>query len=91
VTDQPITCPSCRGKKTSLWHINRGSGPHTWEHRTCTTCTGTGIITPEHAGRITEGERRREDRKSRLLSLRQEATRLGISARELSDIENGRI
>lgn len=34
--------------------------------------------------------RRQEDRKARGLSLRQEAMRLGITAEELSRIENGR-
>jgi transcriptional regulator with XRE-family HTH domain len=48
------------------------------------------LISREHADRIIEGERRREDRKARLMTLRQEAEYLGISPQELSRIENGR-
>jgi hypothetical protein len=86
----PVTCPSCSGKKQSLCHINRGDKPHTWEMVDCYTCGGVGSLTPEHADRYAEGRRRTADRRARLMTLRDEAKRLGITPKELSDIEFGR-
>ena len=57
----------------------------------CATCRGTGTITPELAQRLEEGEALAHSRKERGLSLREEAVRLGVSVRELSDREHGRL
>jgi DnaJ-class molecular chaperone len=86
----PPSCPHCSGTGRSLVHVNRGDQPHTWERQPCRTCAGHGLISREQADRIAEGERRREDRKARGLSLREEAARLGVKPWALSDIENGR-
>lgn len=83
------TCPHCQGRQRCVVHLNTTTGGR-WEIRDCSTCDGTGLISREHADRIIEGERRREDRKARLMTLRQEAEYLGISPQELSRIENGR-
>ena len=83
-------CPWCEGRKKETVHLSTSSGGR-WEHRDCSTCSGHGFIFREHAERIEAGNLRREDRKARLMTLRQEAERLGISPTELSKIENGRI
>ena len=84
-----MTCPTCSGQKLLIVHLHTTTGGR-WEKRACFTCCGAGEITEDHARQIEEGERRREDRKARYTTLREEAARLGISARQLSDIENGR-
>jgi hypothetical protein len=90
---QHMIYPSCGGKGQSLCHIDGvRDGKRFGETRLvpCSTCDGSKEITLEHHERIVIGERRREDRKSRLVTLREEAKRLGISPVELSDIEWGR-
>ncbi len=85
------TCPDCNGNRRTLAHVHRGDRPHTWEMLDCATCGGEGLVSREHLERIREGESRREGRKSRGLSLREEAARLGITPVALAAIENGRI
>jgi DnaJ-class molecular chaperone len=87
------TCPHCEGpKKVGAFvdGVRNGKRWGAFEQIPCFTCNGTGEVTPEHMARICEGKRRREDRKARGLSLRQESVRLGISMQELSEIERGR-
>lgn len=57
----------------------------------CPTCHGSGTVSVARRVCMAEGARRREDRKARNLSLREEAQRLGIGAKELADIEAGRV
>jgi DnaJ-class molecular chaperone len=84
-----ITCPDCGGRGESFVHLSTTTGGYTrWMD--CMTCGGATVISVEHGERIAEGNRRREDRKTRLMTLRDEAKRLGISPSELSRIENGR-
>lgn len=85
-----IPCPSCQGSKGGIVHIHFANVPDRWEWRTCSTCGGTGTISQEIADRIQWGEAIREDRKTRLASLKDEAKRLGVSYVELSHAENGR-
>jgi hypothetical protein len=62
-----------------------------WQQQiNCPVCEGTGIVSPEKAAAMAEGKRRRDDRVGRRLSHREEAERLGITPRHLSDLENGR-
>lgn len=89
-----VTCPNCLGKGYTFAHvrgIRDGKTFSEFRDLVCSTCFGDKVITADHQARITKGERRREDRKARGLSLREEAKRLGISPVELSDIENGRV
>lgn len=89
-----LICPSCGGKGQTLCHVDGSrDGQPFGETRlmACSTCDGRKEITSEHQMRIIEGERRRDDRKARLMSLREEAKRLGISPVELADIEWGRV
>jgi ribosome-binding protein aMBF1 (putative translation factor) len=57
----------------------------------CPTCGGTGRITEQRLGWWYEGRAMSEERKSRGVSLREEAGRLGIKPSKLSDMEHGRV
>lgn len=57
----------------------------------CSDCDGFGKITEEHMQRITAGRKLRDDRMARDMSLKEEATRLGISVVQLSNLEHGRV
>ena len=85
--DIETRCPECGPHRSVIVHYAPGAvrGP-----RVCSRCGGSGVITKEVAARICEGEQLREIRIESGLTLREEAARLGISPRELSDIENGR-
>ena len=81
-----IICPECDGN---------GKGGHAMIAGRlvcvpCSMCNGEGTFTSEQLDRMVKGRMMRDDRCSRGYSLRQEAVRLGISARELSDMEHGR-
>jgi hypothetical protein len=84
-----IRCPSCRGEG----HLKGfGCGPNGCRliEVPCPTCKGTKEISSGRAALIREGEKLRESRKSRHLTLREAAKQLGIHASELSDAEMGR-
>lgn len=87
-------CPKCRGAKVlpSFVHYTPESGKQSGfdPDHPCSLCQGNGEITEEHAARIVEGDRLREDRVARKVSLRDEAKRLGIEPAKLSALENGR-
>lgn len=80
-------CPFCAGAGKI-----RGFGCPGFRHVEidCVECFGSGEVPASREEAITEGERRRQDRIAREVSLRDEAKRLGISPAELSDIEAGR-
>lgn len=86
-----ITCPHCNGKRRlyAFWDGVRpedsGSG-----YVDCSTCKGNGSISQAHMDRITEGERRRNDRVSRGVSLNEEARKFGITPAQLSALERGK-
>jgi hypothetical protein len=84
-----VRCPECGGRKRGIVHLNTTTGGR-WEKRDCLFCAGAGAVRAHKAERWAEGERMREDRKSRLVTLRDEAKRLGISPSELSRREWGR-
>lgn len=87
--DMSVECPRCEGRKGGQALVNRG-GDCTLEWVDCHTCGGDGEVSEEQARAIEAGEAMRHDRVERRVSLREEATRLGITPRELSDIEFGR-
>jgi hypothetical protein len=82
-------CPFCNGAKV-IAGIGCGKDGCRVMEVACFDCKGTGQMTEEQLERVAEGRRRQRDRMSRDMTLREEAKRLGISARELSDIEHGR-
>lgn len=88
-----MECPTCKGEKRSLAHLNTGldSSKHRWEVIDCMTCQGTGQITPEHAKRIEEGKALRAKRLKSGELLYEAAARMGITPAQLSAMEQGRI
>ena len=85
------TCPECRGlgKYSALVRTAReGCKPQVMQ---CWRCQGTGEIPAETASWTAAGEALRQSRLDRRLSVREEARRLGISPKELSEMEHGRI
>jgi DnaJ-class molecular chaperone len=87
------TCPTCKGKRTNIAHINTGidSQRHRWSEIPCFTCNGAGNISDEHATRITKGAEMRQARVARKESLYEAAARMGMTAARLSAIEHGRV
>lgn len=84
-----MICPACNGEKgISLLCGPKGCTPG---HIPCHLCNDSGKVSEEVIKRYSEGRKKRDDRLSRDLSLREEAKRLGISPIELSYIETGRI
>lgn len=80
-------CPTCNGTGTTEAMACPGFRRITLP---CPRCAATGDITEERAAELAAAERLRRDRLDRGLTLRQEAARLGISAPELSRMENAR-
>lgn len=83
-----IICPKCNGAGSGIAHINRGSQPHAWQTIDCRSCKGSGRISAEYMERIEDGELKRQERIAQQLSLREMAALLGITPRELSEMEN---
>jgi hypothetical protein len=87
-------CPTCGGMGASFgfWDGTDEKGEHVGGCGpvVCLTCEGRGHVGQEVLDRIVEGKRRRRERIDRGLSLRDEATRLGISMQELCNLEHGR-
>lgn len=84
VSEAMVECPHCSGK--GCYH------PYCGDARAlqCGFCYGEGKVAPIKAASWVSGQDLQEDRMRRGLSLRQEAARLGVSPRELSDREWGR-
>ncbi len=85
-------CPTCKGEKRPLAHVNPGPGrPHRWERLPCPTCKGAGEVDDEHLARIENGRQMRAERLARLEGLNEAAKRLGMTPAELSAIERGTV
>lgn len=84
--NERILCPECRGKKQHWTHLNHGG----FRWTPCRFCDGIGTVNLAKCTAWEDGRKMAADRKSRLLTLREEAARLGITAKELSDREWGR-
>jgi hypothetical protein len=83
------TCPDCNGKKGGNAFV---CGPNVSGYRwvDCSVCKGTGQVDEAHSDRWHFGRRMwRERIQERRATLRTEATRLGVSVVEWSQIENG--
>lgn len=81
-------CPVCFGSGERNVFAKRANSC-TFEAIICSDCDGTGAVDAEYEARIAVGKRIRYDRLRRGLSLREEATRLGLSVVELSARERG--
>ncbi len=85
-----VTCPDCHGRGTIEGLANvQGKGCE-WRTMTCFRCKGEKVISETMITWMQRGEAMSEDRKSRGLSLREEAKRLGIHVVELSHMEHGK-
>lgn len=83
----PYVCYRCDGEgEFRLWF---GGQPGTVQ--LCPDCDGLGVVPAEQWERWQAGRRLAADRKARHVTQRQEAARLGISVKALSDREWGRV
>lgn len=81
-------CPTCNGKKEVFGIGCPGFKPIVMD---CNTCDGKGKITEQQVERMKDGEKLRQERLGRRMTLRAEANRLGMDVVKLSDIEHGKI
>lgn len=85
-----VKCPNCNGHG-NMQGFRMGQDMRcSYGITRCSVCKGTKEITAEREHRIRLGEALRSDRVSRHLGQREEAERLGITPKELADIEMGR-
>ncbi|MGE4195949.1 MAG: helix-turn-helix domain-containing protein [Phycisphaerales bacterium] len=90
-----VHCPNCHGQGGYPVHVRSSlPGESGFRRQTCDLCEGRGQVREHEANAYRErqlaGEAMRADRKRRMVTLREEAKRLGISPQELSRRENGR-
>jgi hypothetical protein len=86
-------CPRCQGEgevKARVYGMRHGYACCQWRMLLCQDCGGMGLISAAQWEARERGRRLREDRIARCVSLREEARRLGITARELSHQEWGK-
>ena len=86
-----MRCSTCGGEGTLSGLIKPTRGACYLGTLPCPACEGTGAMGEVQARQMAEGQRRRRDRISRGVSLKEEALRLGISPAALSDLEHGRV
>ncbi len=86
-----MTCPDCDGRGSGIACVDCADRSKSGVREIpCPRCAGTGQLTAEQMAAYEAGRKLRNDRVARGVSLREEARRLGITATELSDRENGR-
>ena len=85
-------CPYCCGSRESYTVVHYADSRHlpTGGWQPCSLCNGTGEVKQEIADKMERAEQRRLARIAKGVSLRGEAATLGITPRELSDLEQGR-
>lgn len=83
------SCPECGGSGIVeiVW---RGISPNAADAAECSCCNGAGTISQTQALRYQIGREMRRSRVAQGVRLQDEARRLGITPRELSDKEWGR-
>ncbi|MGD9827107.1 MAG: helix-turn-helix domain-containing protein [Hyphomicrobiaceae bacterium] len=91
MTTETVTCTSCGGKGVLRALVKPRRGNCYESDVTCTTCEGVGWLSLDRIARIEAGNRLREERVARGESQTAAAARMGISVRELSDRERGRL
>ena len=87
-----ITCKFCHGKGfVGPVFVDRSDGTgELLERIECTHCGCTGVWDAEHLARYEAGRAHRQERIAREESLRECASRLGISPAQLCNFEQGR-
>lgn len=83
-----LACPHCGGRGANQG-IACGPGRCQVRSMTCSTCKGTGRITPERQAKIDAGEALRRDRIARDMSQREEAKQRGLDVVVYSQMERG--
>lgn len=83
-----IKCPHCGGRGSNF-SIACGPRKCTPNYLRCSTCQGSGSITPERQEKIKAGEAMRKDRIKRNQTQREEAKRLGVDVVVYSRMERG--
>ena len=81
-----MECPRCKGKKKTPCFKGRGL-----IDLTCNLCDGKGVVSKKHKEWAKEGDKLRDDRIARRMTLRKEAKRREIDVQILSDMEIGKI
>ena len=90
-TVDTIPCPHCdgTGRSRGLAMVHFADGCRI-RRTACMTCKGWGTVPSDYAERERAAEALRLDRIGRNMSLREEAKRIGITPRDLSDREHVR-
>ena len=85
-----IQCPDCRGSGETT---GLACGPNVSSFRTwrCFRCKGTNVITVQMALWIRQGEAMRTDRIRENCGARERAWMLGLTRRQLNDVEHGKV
>ena len=84
-------CYMCRGKKQVFCHVDYADRTSTTGWRDCFECGGSGEMSEERLADYAYGQEFREARLNRGETLRECAKRLGVSASDLSAMEQGRL
>ena len=85
-----VKCPVCLGNCRVFVAIDRSNGIGDIGWRPCYECGGSGTVTEERANAIRKGRELRQARVNRGETLREAATKMGITTIELSRIEQGK-
>lgn len=88
-----MICSRCAGEgecRVRVYGTRDGRTFCEWRTHLCLDCGGMGTISDEQWVRQERGRLLREDRIGRRVSLREEAARLGLSPRQLSQMEWGK-
>ena len=85
-----MICPDCNGEKEVKIFPKLVNGKVICS-LPCSRCNQTGIVPDIQAEWILRGKGRREERRSRKVTLRDEALRLNVSALDLSNAERGMV
>lgn len=87
-----MQCPTCNGAKQIRALVNYGGKRGCeWQLIDCFDCGGTGEVDDGFTARREAGNALREARLADYKTMAQAAAERGISAREYSDLEQGRI
>ena len=88
--DHMADCPDCKDGVIIAFHVSYSNGTGEFgKQLPCSRCDGRGYIPNHTIPWIEQGKKMREERKSREVTLREEAKRRDISTLELSQMERG--
>jgi len=83
-------CPDCENGVIIAFHVTYTDGTGEFGKKLpCSRCDGRGYIPTHTLEWIEQGKKMREERRSREVTLRQEAKDRGITMLELSQMERG--